>query len=146
MRITGTIPPEDNRILVPVEFKIDAFKLKGSTEFLIDTGSTISFIGESTARKVGLDYSKLLNVGTSAGIGGQADLYEIDGFTRLLFEFDNQQKEIPRKNFLVMKHEFCEHVLPDNRKKILGLGGIFGMDLLKGWKFSIIHSSYSLEI
>jgi hypothetical protein len=145
MKITGTVSKANN-ILVPVEIRIDAFELEGSADFLIDTGSTMSFINESTAQKIGLDYSKLLYMDTSTGIGGQAELYQINGFTRLSFESEGQRKEVPRKNFLVMKHNFCEHVLPDAQRKVLALEGILGMDMIKGWKLAITRSSYTLEI
>jgi hypothetical protein len=73
-------------------------------------------------------------------------LYEIEAFTRLRFGIDNYGKTISRKGFLAMKHEFCEHVTQDARKRILSLGGIFGVDMIKAWRFTIIGSNYTLEI
>jgi len=145
MRITGTIPKED-LIFVPVEFKIDKFKLEGSADFLIDTGSTTSFINESVVRKIKLDYSQLLYVGNSTGVGGEAEMYEIEGFTRLFFEAGNERKECPRKNFRAMKHNFCEHIPLDVQGKVLALEGILGMDVIKGWRLAIAGSNYTLEV
>jgi|SRR3972149_3122648 len=144
MKITGTF--EKEQILIPVSIKIDTFNLTGSAEFLIDTGSSISFINESTALKIHLDYSKLLYRDTSAGIGGGAELYQIDGYTRLTFDNGVDQKTIPRKNFLVMKHTFCEHVAEDMRKRILALQGIIGMDMIKGFRLTTAGEKYTLDV
>jgi len=144
MKIVGTI--EKNRIIIPVEIKIDKFNLSGSADFLIDTGATTSFINESTVRKIGLDYSKLLYVDDPVGIGGKAELYEIEGYTRLTFEFNEQKKIIPKKKFHALKHNFCEHIDPDTQKKVLALEGIFGLDMIKGWRLFIKGKNYQLEI
>ena len=144
MIITGTFPK--GQILVPAEIKIDDLKLKGAANFLVDTGSSISFINESTALKMRIDYADLLYRQTSTGIGGEAEVYEIEGFTRLTFEIDNDKKTIPRKNFLAMKHNFCEHVSEDSRKRILALEGIIGMDMIKGFKLRTAGQNYTLEV
>ncbi len=145
MKITGTFS-EKEQILIPVEIKIDKFNLRGSAEFLLDTGSTISFINESTALKIHLDYSQLLYRETSTGIGGGADVYEIDGYTRLTFVSEENTKTIPRKNFLAMQHNFCEHVTEDTRKRILALQGVIGMDMIKGFRLTTAGQNYTLEV
>ena len=144
MIITGTFPK--GQILVPAEIKIDNLRLDGSANFLLDTGSTISFINESTALKMRMEYSELLYKDMSTGIGGEAEVYEIEGFTRLTFESGNEKKTIPRKNFLVMKHNFCEHVREDSRKRILALEGIIGMDMIKGFRLRTTGQNYTLEV
>lgn len=146
MKIVGTFEKEKPQIRVPVGIKIDAFGLTGSSEFLIDTGSTISFFSESTAMRLGLDYSKLLNVEPSTGIGGEAEIYQIDGYTRLTFENETEHKTIQRKNFRVMRHDFCEHVSETARKKVLSLPGIIGMDMLMGFRLNVSGLNYTLEI
>ncbi|HKZ41133.1 MAG TPA: retropepsin-like aspartic protease [Candidatus Hodarchaeales archaeon] len=146
MKIIGTFDKEKPQILVPVGIKIDTFDLNGSAEFLIDTGSTISFISESTALKLGLDFSKLLNIEPSTGIGGEAEIYQIDGYTRLTFENETEHKTIQRKNFRVMKHNFCEHVKENTRRKILSLQGIIGMDMIIGFRFTTAGLNYTLEV
>lgn len=145
MKIIGTYPPK-RRVFIPAEIKIDNLNLVGSANFLVDTGSNISFINESTALKIGLDYSNLLQVDKSTGIGGEAELYQIDGFTRLTFESAGQVKTIPRKNFLAMKHSFCEHIPQDAQKKILGLEGVFGMDMIRGWCVTITGGNYTIDV
>jgi hypothetical protein len=144
MRISGSV--QNRRIVVPVKIKIDKFNLKGSADFLLDTGSTVSFINESTASKISLDYSKLLYREMSTGIGGEAEMYEIEGFTRLTFENDAEKKTIPRKGFFAMRHNFCEHVPEESRRRILALQGVIGMDMLRGFRFSVVGQNYTLEI
>jgi len=144
MIITG--PFQKGQILIPAEIKIDALNLDGSANFLVDTGSTVSFINESTALKMGIDYSKILYRDTLAGIGGEAEVYEIEGFTRLKSESGQDTKTIPRKNFLAVKHSFCEHVREDARKRILALGGIIGMDMIKGFKFTTSGQNFTLDV
>lgn len=144
MKFAGTF--QKDQILIPVEITIDNFKLRGSAEFLLDTGSPISFINESTALKIHLDYSQLLQTTTIAGVGGGAEVYQIDGFTRLTFENGEDRKTIPRKNFLAVRHDFCEHVTEDVRKRILSLQGILGMDIIKGGKLTTSGANYTLEI
>jgi hypothetical protein len=144
MIISGTA--ENGQILIPVKIKIDKFNVKGSAEFLLDTGATISFINESTALKIGLDFSQLLQYGTATGVGGEAETFQIDGYTRLTFETGDERKTIPRKNFLAMKRNFCEHVSEPSRRKILALQGVIGMDMLKGFRLQLAGENYSLVV
>ena len=87
--------------------------------------------------------------GDSSGVGGQVAIYKIKEAADFTFESDHHDKLTLRMNEpLAMKHNFCEHIPEKARNDMLGIQGIFGMDIIRRckWRLSIEGTNYVLDI
>lgn len=121
--------------------------------FLIDTGSTISFLSEVDAKRFSLDYSTLKELPEEnwvTGIGGKLPLYRITDECKLTFQTAGVQTQGKRDfrvetsdHFDVIKVKIADDKL---REQILaGIPSILGMDVLCNFKFVATNNEAYLE-
>jgi hypothetical protein len=141
------------RILVQPWFSCFKRGIGDPVLFLIDTGSTGSFLSELDAKRFGLDYSTMNLLPKDrwvTGIGGMLPLYQITDECKLTFQTAGAQSRDKREfrvetldHFDVVKVE-----IPDNkvRERILsGIPSILGMDILRNFKFVATNDEAYLE-
>lgn len=122
------------------------------TFFLMDTGSSGSFLSEIEAKRLGIDYSTLRLLPEDdwvMGIGGKLPLYRMDDECKLTFQtFPNAQgrREYHVETFAhfdVIKVEIADSKL---REQILaGIPSILGMDVLRNFKFTATNDEAYLD-
>ncbi|MGA3406150.1 MAG: aspartyl protease family protein [Candidatus Bathyarchaeia archaeon] len=121
--------------------------------FLIDTGSTGSFLSEIDAKRFGLDYSALKQLPHDewvTGIGGNLPLYRITDECKLTFQTAGAQTHGKREfrmmtldHFDVVKVEIADNKV---REQILsGIPSILGMDILHNFRFVATNDEAYLE-
>jgi hypothetical protein len=121
--------------------------------FLIDTGSTGSFLSEVDARRLGLDYSALKQLPYDewvTGIGGMLPLYRITDECKLTFQTAGAQSQNKREfrivtsdHFDVLKVEIADNKV---RERILsGIPSILGMNVLRDFRFVATNDAAYLE-
>jgi hypothetical protein len=121
--------------------------------FLIDTGSTISFLSEIDAKRFGLDYSTLKQLPNDewvTGIGGKLPLFRITDECKLTFQTTGAQTQGRREfhvetldHFDIVRVEIADKKL---REQILaGVPSILGMDILRNFRFVSTNDEAYLE-
>jgi hypothetical protein len=141
------------RILVQPWFSCFKRNLGDPVLFLVDTGSTISFLSEIEAKRFGFDYSALKQLPKEnwvTGIGGKLPLYRITDECKLTFQTAGARSQSKREfrvetldYFDVVKVEIADKEL---REEILaGIPSILGMDILHNFKFVASNNEAYLE-
>jgi predicted aspartyl protease len=119
--------------------------------FLVDTGSTSSFLSEVDTKRFGLDYSTLKQLPKTewvTGIGGVLPLYQIADECKLTFGVVQSQNKIlthvkTLDHFNVVKVEISDAVVKDRIMK--AIPSILGMDILREFKFVTTNTEAYLE-
>jgi predicted aspartyl protease len=118
--------------------------------FLVDTGSTISFISELDAKRLGIDYSTLRKLPEKdwvTGIGGTLPLYRIDSECKLTLRVVTNGKH--EYHVETLDHfDVVEVVVSDkvSREKVLSsLPSILGMDILRNFEFTASNDEAYIE-
>jgi hypothetical protein len=118
--------------------------------FLVDTGSTTSFISELDAKRLGINYSTLRKLPEKdwvTGIGGTLPLYRIDSECKLTLRVViNEKREyhvVTLDHFDVVETAISDKV---SRQKVLSsLPSILGMNILRNFEFTVSNDEAYIE-
>lgn len=119
--------------IIDVHLTIKNLNIDGPVEFLLDTGSDVTVLMPSDAKRLGVDFSKLTQTRTSYGVGGKAEDFIIPA---VLIVNDEDETHAYRFALRIAKS------IPE----IEDAPSLLGRDIAKNWNISIKFPDERLEI
>jgi len=151
----GIISDKGKAIRITIQPWFSCFKrsIGDPVLFLIDTGSTISFLSEVDAKRLSIDYSSLKKLPEKewvGGIGGRLPLYRIMEECKLTFQTAGAKEKSKREfNVETLDHfDVVKVEVPDEniRQQILAnIPSILGIDIIRNFKLVATNDVAYLE-
>ena len=137
MRIRGFFYANNAPYITAIAVQ-NAFGLAGYTDFLVDSGASVTTIADSDAARLGIDYGQLERLPEGImGVGGEVETFVIPSVT-MVFTAEDRIHEEEMERVYVLRHGATDPVL---QAKIERIPSLLGRDFLNRYALLLRRSN-----